>query len=81
MSTMNLNENDEDLGNPIKDGSGRKLKPCPECGSDGFLSIDSSSYSEQSWVNCDCGHYFICGATEHYIGRNWNKHTREYVKG
>lgn len=65
----------------IKDESGATLKPCPNCGCEDDLEIDSSSAAEQSWVNCnDCDHHFQSKCREENIGRYWNKHVNS-VKG
>ena len=54
----------------------RKLRPCPECGSED-LAIESCSSLCISEVTCnDCPHKFQCGAFEDNIWRHWNKHVR-----
>lgn len=65
----------------IKDESGTTLKPCPECGCDDDLEIDSSRDAGMSWVNCnDCDHHFQSRCREENIGKHWNKHVAR-VKG
>ena len=62
----------------IRDESGRKLKPCPECKSDQFLQIDSCGHMGISQVTCDCGHVFESRCYEENIGRHWNKHCKNF---
>lgn len=62
----------------MKDENGRILKPCPECGEDEDLSIDSCRSMGLSEVSCDCGHIFQSKCFEENIGKHWNKHVKNY---
>jgi len=54
----------------------KKLKPCPECGSDD-LSIDSSNIARLSEVLCnDCDYVFQRNCCEDDIVKHWNKLSR-----
>lgn len=49
------------------------LKPCPECGSEEMLGIDSSRDAEASWVDCGlCGFRLQASVPEEMIVRLWN---------
>lgn len=69
-------ETDEVQGEKVRDESGTILKPCPACGHDDELVIDSCGAMGLSQVQCDCGHVFQSRCYEENIGRHWNKHCK-----
>lgn len=67
---------DDEQGEKLRDESGTTLRPCPDCGRDDELAIDSCGSMGLSQVRCDCGHVFQSRAYEENIGRHWNKHCK-----
>ena len=57
-----------------------KMKPCPDCGSNEELYIDSCGSMELTVVDCDCGHRFQSGCVEDNIVKHWNRHVRDITK-
>lgn len=53
-----------------------KMKPCTDCKSAEFLTIDSSGSMGITEVSCDCGHVFQSECFEENVAKYWNRHVR-----
>jgi Lar family restriction alleviation protein len=59
-----------------------RLKPCPFCGSDQSIHVDSGhDIDEGFYIECDnCWLYMGCFETEHDAIKTWNKRV-DYMYG
>lgn len=54
------------------------MKPCPRCGAPDWLTLDSSSDAEASWIVCGlCDYRFQRRCDEETLEEKWDKLSRK----
>lgn len=55
-----------------------RMNPCPKCGCQDELELDSSSAAEASWIEChNCEHRMQAKCDEETLAERWNKLSRK----